>query len=1215
MRISIFFLFFSLLAGALNGQNRHWQDIAETQISRSVMDARTLIPEKARSVQFDFEDLQRSLRDAPMEVIGRKNSSELLLNIPMPDGTDLNFRMEESPSMEKEISARYPNIKTYRGIGVEKRGVMRLVLSPLGIHGSIVLNEGQVYLDPYAMGEKSFVQSYYIRDYSAEGHPELTMGCGVSGDNHDLTEEYLEFINSPEGQRAPRSGEAVTERLYRMAIAGTGEWTASHYGASLENGLAAMNIGMARMNSIWEREFAIRGILIDDEDKLIFTAPGTDPYTQANSGYALLGQNTSVINAIIPAGSYDFGHVFTAGCNDVGGVANLGVVCGGNKAGGVSCHWSSNMNSIIVNLVGHEMGHQLTGNHTFNNCGPDNVSTGNAYEPGGGTTIMSYAGSCGSNNVQGGADDYYHSNTLSEVHQFTTMGNANTCPQKIPTDNIRPEVTFPYEDGFYIPISTPFFLEAIGEDENGDELLYNFEQFDRGPLSELGTPLGNAPLFRSLYPNEDNFRYFPALQSVITNTSNIREVLPTISRNMTFRVNVRDYNETIGTSNWDEVAFFATDEAGPFLVSYPDIPETFESGQDLEVTWDVANTDGEKVNCQRVNILLSTNGGFTFDMVLAEDVPNDGSHKVVIPDVVTSTARIKIEANDNVFYDMSNANFSIEAPSAPSFNFTAAPFIQKSCLPIVQDVEVNSIAVLGYNSPITLDVLGLPAGATVSYSSNPVMPSESATASFDFTNVNLTDLVTMTLRGISADEDTVTQEILFDMYSNDFSDLVLSTPTLNQSGVSEVPEYSWDQSMNAETYTIQVSSSPSFAEGTIFETVTGLTETTYPSGVLLPKNTPIFWRVSAENTCGAGDFSEIFVFHTETLACFAEDLYDESFILPLSPSVNESVITFFDDGEINDLNVANIEIGYSPVVSLRLTLVGPDGTSAILMDKECGGTSQVNLGYDDQAPGLLPCPANTGLRYKPVEPLSVFNGKNVKGDWTLRVETTIAAFNAGQFSGWKLEVCSNTSPSGPELINNEILPVKTADAQVIESSYLLATDADNTSNELTYTLIDGLAHGELQLNGNILKAGNTWTQNHIDGNNLIYYHNGDDAVEDFFHFIITDGDGGFVGKTKFQIDIDENNAVLNTESVGELNFRLFPNPTSDELFIEFIDEVSPENRIVIQDIQGRRLFSQVLGSSAQSTSLNVEELLPGFYFLVIYDDEVAVGTHKLIIQR
>ena len=79
----------------------------------------------------------------------------------------------------------------------------------------------------------------------------------------------------------------------------------------------------------------------------------------------------------------------------------------------------------------------------------------------------------------------------------------------------------------------------------------------------------------------------------------------------------------------------------------------------MTVTWNVANTTAAPVSAANVKISLSTDGGNTFPTVLAASMPNNGSAAVTVPNISASTARIKVEAVGNIFFDVSDANFTI----------------------------------------------------------------------------------------------------------------------------------------------------------------------------------------------------------------------------------------------------------------------------------------------------------------------------------------------------------------------------------------------------------------------------------------------------------------------------------------------------------------------------------------------------------------------------
>ena len=133
--------------------------------------------------------------------------------------------------------------------------------------------------------------------------------------------------------------------------------------------------------------------------------------------------------------------------------------------------------------MAHEIAHQFTVSHSWNNC-PSNQGqrAGNtAFEPGSGTTIMSYAGACGDQNI-GPEEAYYHTGSLEQFLFFTREGGAQECATVIETANVTPDVTLPYEDGFFIPKSTPFRLTGSATDANdpADQLTYTWEQYDLG---------------------------------------------------------------------------------------------------------------------------------------------------------------------------------------------------------------------------------------------------------------------------------------------------------------------------------------------------------------------------------------------------------------------------------------------------------------------------------------------------------------------------------------------------------------------------------------------------------------------------------------------------------------------------------------------------------------------------------------------------------------
>ncbi|WP_210503561.1 M12 family metallo-peptidase [Nocardioides xinjiangensis] len=111
------------------------------------------------------------------------------------------------------------------------------------------------------------------------------------------------------------------------------------------------------------------------------------------------------------------------------------------------------------------------------------------------------------------------------------------------------------------------------------------------------------------------------------------------------------------TPGADGVAGTADDvPIGPFRVtSKAATTAAAVAGRTETIYW----TNNTAALSPNVRISLSLDGGRTFPRVLAESTPNDGNAQVTWPDVETTTARIKIEAVENYFFDVNDADITI----------------------------------------------------------------------------------------------------------------------------------------------------------------------------------------------------------------------------------------------------------------------------------------------------------------------------------------------------------------------------------------------------------------------------------------------------------------------------------------------------------------------------------------------------------------------------
>lgn len=591
-------------------------------------------------LHLDENQFERILATATIEFSNQRN--KLVLEFPAADGTLESFEVYHSTIMEAGLAAKFPNIKTYLIKGIDDAGKQgRLSVTSNGLKAQIWSTEDTYYVERMNKN-KSGAYFLYKRSAMSDVYDRV---CLVEHDDMD----FEASVNV----RSERRTMGDKLRTYRLAVATTGEYSEYH-GGTITSALEAIVESVNRLNVIYERECAIRFLLVDRNDELINLDPDTDPFNEGNAGQ-MLRQNPQFINSRISSNAYDVGHVFATGG---AGLASLRSVCSPDKAEGVTGIFPPEGTAYVVEYLAHEIGHQFGAAHSFNRC-PGQEVPNFAYEPGSGSTIMSYAGLCGTNNVIPGSNDYFHVVSLAQIDAFTE-GNGGSCAEDIETGNTIPEVQVP-EGGFFIPISTPFELVGSGTDADEDELTYCWEQFDLGPSSALGSPTGNAPLFRSFEPTENPNRVFPRMNLVLDNLTNRTEVLPTNTRDLTFMLTVRDNKLGSGGTAWDQVAFNSTSAAGPFIVtSQNSTDEEWTETEEAEITWDVANTDVAPVNCETVDIYLSKNLGLTFDILLAENVPNTGSATIVVPeDTRTNFARIKIAASDNIFFNVNRTRFRI----------------------------------------------------------------------------------------------------------------------------------------------------------------------------------------------------------------------------------------------------------------------------------------------------------------------------------------------------------------------------------------------------------------------------------------------------------------------------------------------------------------------------------------------------------------------------
>ncbi|MEO1259796.1 MAG: reprolysin-like metallopeptidase [Bacteroidota bacterium] len=1177
-----------------------WTAVRETDFAQPDHE-RQIVPQQYLVYSLNMESLAALLAEAPLRFSPASHGTPVVLKVPLPNGSMESFQIFDAPIMHPDLAKKYQMIRAYAGVGLDdKTATLRFDVTQFGFHAMILSGQHDaVFIDPYAKGDTRHYISYYQNDFKKE----LRSQCYFDDAPTDLSN----LIVTGTSGAGLFQGDCKL-RTYRLALACTGEYAAFH-GGNLTDVMAAVHTTMTRVNGIFEKDVAVSMELIANNDELIYLNAATDPYNFFSSG-----ENQVVIDDVIGTANYDISHLLGIG---PGGEAERSSCCvEGLKASAASTLSSPVGDPFDINFVAHEFGHQFGCSHTaHNDC---NNTPATSVETGNGASVMGQDFFCDPvlEFVRGA---YFHAINILEIQQ-NIAGPAGSCPVLTDMGNTPPTV-----DGgnsrYVVPVSTPFKLTATGSDADGNALTYCWEQMDNENAPNPPLPSNVAgPAFRSFEPVDEPHRYFPALQNIVNGTNPQWEVLPDVGRQMNFRVTVRDNFMGSGCTGEDDVDLNFTEAAGPFLVQHPNANETWLQGAFQTVTWDVANTDVAPVGCSHVDILLSTDGGLTYPIVLRSDAPNDGAQKILVPNISTNSARIMVFCSDNIFFDISDENFSIEEPSSPTVVSSIDPPVQEVCGMVADAVYDLSFRPLsGFNEEITLSVTGVPAGASFSLSQTTFTPPLSQLFYIEDLENVLPGNYTIHVSATSASA-TLAQEITLTV-ENDLPDqIVLAAPENYAVDEPLTPTFSWEGGGNSGDYIFELATSPGFGSSVV------AINTTNTNNYTLSKNlapfTVYYWRIRSENVCVENTPS--FSFQTGADGCF-EFINDEPALVPGFIATETSTIFVEKDLEILDANIS-MQVFHKFIGDLTVTLTSPAGTSIELFSRP--GVPATPIGcsrddllvtFDDEAGNAASvfensCVSGTDYAiegiFQPITPLSNLQGESTFGVWTLTVADDKFS-HAGSIDNWSLEFCfSEEAGAAPDFSKMDLEAPGLGSAVVLNDN-LLASSPTAGPAEIAYKLMALPSEGNLLLSGSLAELETTFTQEDINNGLLRYANTNPDAISDQFRFNITTSEGGVIQDEFLNINIGPVNSLHETGT--DLSFELFPNPSTGTMNLILDQETRAGLQLRIFDIAGKLLQDKKVekqGSFLQY-SINVHHFSAGSYYMILSDGQ-SVGRKRFV---
>jgi hypothetical protein len=1187
-----------------------WLPAAESTVTSRTADDRYTTPSAYGLYKLDLATLKVELANVPFEREVSARNSYAEFQFPMPDGSFRNFHVIEYEMMESGLARKYNHIKTYIGVDHKYGSKIHFNLTHNQLFGAIRENGVTYFIDPYFKNNGEYYLSYDIRNNKNENQK---FECGVheilDGELIENEPEILDEIKSDKILRGNR-GEALKLKSYRLAVSGTFEFT-DYHGGTVMSAMEAIVVIVNRLNSVFEREAAIRLVLVNNNDQLIFTSSDDDPFEDGNLGQ-MINQNQGTIDGIIGTQNYDIGHVF--GRAFLQGLAQLGAVCsGGSKARGGSVFNPPIGDPFVISIIAHEMGHQFNASHTMYHC--HNVNTPTAYEIGSGSTIMSYAGICnGQSDIQNNADDYYHANSLESIIRFSRNGGGTSCGMETDFGNTYPDPILNYPSQINIPVNTPFRLTGSATDaEDASTLTYNWDQYQSGSRLfqsdpwDISQPIGNEPIFRSVPPSSDPTRYFPALPRVVNGINYLFEQLPTYARDLKFRFIVRDNAAENGGTAWRDVDIKVYDNsaAGKFEITNFNTQDSIKAGDYVEINWNVAKTDSAPFNTKFVDIYLSRDGGSTFPFLIKSNTKNDGSTFVNIPNEPTNRFRVMVAASNNIYFDVNNRSGVIVPQRDEAIGVSYDDQCFQICAPDLVEFDINAFGLGGYEGPVHFDFTGaIPSGGSVKFTDNDIMAGSSTKLRFDLRDAVESGTFDLSFMVSGEGIDTLYRTIETVVVINDFESLILNEPINGSSGNAFVPTLQWSASPNASNYTVELSDVADFSN--ILFSKTNVLNTEITLDLQLDAGGVYFWRVKPRNACGLLDINQVSSFQVQSLSCEEYCSTEPDIIIPGSGThIIEMNINTGVSITASDLNVTKIDGRHQDMGQLVFTLEGPNGGQVVLLDRQCGFTNtNFNMGFDDDAAISAPNCVNfdEGLRYVPEGNLSDFNGVN-GSNYKLIVEDKVSG-QSGLLESWCFEICGDISPEKPLLVVADTIQLFNLESRIISSDKLQVTHSQYNAGEISLTIVEAPSRGRLLYDGVPIENGSILSMQDILDNKLIYQNESTLYDMDHFSFVATDPGGGFLGtpRINFFIGLTATQTAL---PIGS-ELLIYPNPAKDFIQLKLISEQLYMEEINVYSIQGS-LLSTIKVNSSNEANINLNQYSSGIYLV-----QVRSGNYSVI---
>lgn len=880
--------------------------------------------------------------------------------VSFPNGMSAFLRLQAAEVMPSSLQQRFPKIKVWKSTHKLFPQVDFRILK--------VNNEWEIYAIKGDSITKLISKKEGIWDVEVDDDFHESVKCFTSTSNKSQLQNKSLTISSNDSLS-----------IFRLALSSTGEFTDFH-GGDISKVLAVMLKMVNLVNAVFERDLRVRFVLIDRTDDLIFQFANADPFTGGNES----SENQQLLDLIIGDVNYDIGHVL-GGLQTVS-IGKIGSVCQkGEKGRGVSTALVPDGIYFTFDYFGHELAHQLGGNHTFNSviCNAQrNPLT--AWEPGSGMSILGYPGLCKSDNLGIHVLPRFHSGSVEEISNLLLSKAYQFCGVKVSKSNIK---VSPLDiENTYLPRNTPFLLHPLTSDSTS---WFSWESIDLGEPMSLYSISGNSPNIKMTELKSNTFRSFPDIDSLVNLVDEPGVILADYERDMSLRL-VRRFESNLV---WQPFNLSVKANMGPFTLVKPKKDVFYSADEPIQVEWLPANTFLPPLLADKVDVFLVDVANPDSLIFLKRNVPNLGKYSLFINEnIKNATYKLGVKGTNKLFYNISygkivvqnKAGFFSGLPIDVSYFTCEGDILFRWDLSTLADsifpLSFKIENVTQWNSdwremimlkPGMLEWrLSAPTGETV-----PV---------FNHATLNVTTANKKFSLPIEWHYQTKKPLNFEAVYP------------LNKSEISDVrPQFSWKANDKADWYQIEMSESKTFDY--IIDSPVTVGSSVFPTKPLITGK-QYFWRIKYHNILCGSNVSEVFSFYVKPANC---DEWKKVDTLDLNQiPFRQSNLIINQKGVITDYLELWMNIKFTDIEKVKVFLKTPSGLRLSLpLPKNCLKSLQWHkITFSKETILTDSCIGGDSLNNL----FNIFKGEKLDGLWQLVFE---GVNQTGNIGSWGFKSC------------------------------------------------------------------------------------------------------------------------------------------------------------------------------------------------------------------